>query len=523
MRCILTVSYFLLLSLAGFTQRNIDVLHYKFQVELFDSTNEITGITEITFRFLKPDSVFKIDLRVAGSHGKGMRPQIVKNEKLAGAGNHEDGIVFRLKKPADPDSIYSVTIVYSGEPKDGLIISKNKFGDRSFFADNWPDRAQNWLPCVDDPADKASFEFIVTAPRQYQVVSNGIFIEERYLPGNKKLTHWKEDVPLSTKIMVIGAAKFAVRQYEDSPPNIPVTAWTFPQDSAAGFRNYSQAPEILKFFSNYIGPYPYKKLANVQSKTIFGGMENAGAIFYSEGSASSKTSIESLLAHEIAHQWFGDMLSEKNYSHVWLSEGFATYMTDIYFESKYGKDSAAARLRKERKDVIGFDNGRPVVDTVSKGMELLNANSYQKGAWVLHMLRNEAGDSAFHLVIQKFYNRYKGKNADTEDLLKLVEEVTKKDYKQFFKQWLYTPGIPELKLKWESNKKNNAVSITVEQKQNHGVFQFPLQIAIEDGSGKQKTVTLNITKETETFTIQSATPVSSLVFDPFTRLLFDGK
>src|SRR5437868_7764728 len=142
-------------------------------------------------------------------------------------------------------------------------------------------------------------------------------------------------------------------------------------------------------------------------------MENSCAIFYSEGSASSKTSVEDLLAHEIAHQWFGDMVTEKNYSHVWLSEGFATYFTDLYFEAKYGKDSANYRSKKEREEVIGFNTGQPVVDTVSKGMSLLNANSYQKGAWVLHMLYREVGDFVFNLFIRKYYDRFNGMYTDT--------------------------------------------------------------------------------------------------------------
>jgi aminopeptidase N len=143
--------------------------------------------------------------------------------------------------------------------------------------------------------------------------------EEKPLADNKKLTHWKEDVSLPTKVMVIGVAKFAVKQFEDSPADIPVSAWVYPQDSINGFRNYSVAPAIVEFFSNYIGPYPYNKLANVQSKTIFGGMENASAIFYNEASAEENISIEDLVAHEIAHQWFGDMATEKKFSHLWLS------------------------------------------------------------------------------------------------------------------------------------------------------------------------------------------------------------
>lgn len=524
----------------SFSQRSIDVLHYKFNIKLNDQNDTIYGVAEIELKIPENIPGFDIDLDLQDeTTGKGMivdsillpggsiiTPQMTHFMKPGPFFMDQDKIKFVFggsftPGSKGPGSIY--TIFYHGLPSDGLIISKNKWGDRTFFADNWPNRAHNWIPCVDDPGDKASFEFLVTAPSQYKVISNGKLAAEKILADNKTLTHWKEDVPLSTKIMVIGVAKFAVKQYEDSPKNIPVSAWVYLQDSTKGFQNYSYAPEILKFYSNWIGPYPYEKLANVQSKTIFGGMENASAIFYYEESASSVKSVEDLMAHEIAHQWFGDMASEKSFPHLWLSEGFATYLTDVYNESKYGSEKMNKRLAGERENVISFakKSDRPVVDSVSPFMDLLNANSYQKGAWILHMLRRQVGDSVFHLIIRKYYDQFKGKNADTEDFRKLVEEISKKDFKQFFKQWLYTPGIPELKVKWKYDKKSRTISITVTQLQKQNIFQFPLKIALATKSTKGKIITINITRKTETFAIRSTEAITNLVLDPSTELLFE--
>ena len=253
-------------------------------------------------------------------------------------------------------------------------------------------------------------------------------------------------------------------------------------------------------------------------------MENASAIFYYEESASSARSVEDLLAHEIAHQWFGDMASEKSFAHVWLSEGFATYLTDVYNESKYGSERMNKRLAGERENVISFakKSNRPVVDSVSPFMELLNANSYQKGSWILHMIRRQVGDSAFHLIIRKYYDRFKGKNADTEDFRKVVEEISKKDFKQFFKQWLYTPGIPQLEMKWKYNNKQKTVSITITQTQKQ-VFTFPLDLKIETKKAKGKITKLTISKQTETFHFAAADPNVKLTLDPFTNLLFEQK
>jgi aminopeptidase N len=156
-------------------------------------------------------------------------------------------------------------------------------------------------------------------------------------------------------------------------------------------------------------------------------------------------------------------------------------------------------------------------------MKLLNANSYQKGGWILHMLRRQMGDSLFHLFIETYYDRYKGKNADTNDLFKVAEEISHKDLHQFFLQWLYTPGIPRLEIQWKYNAKDKTVSITINQVQPQPAFEFPLDIRIETKTTKEKMTTLNITKGTETFTFEVADPDVKLTFDPKTNLLFDAK
>ncbi|HEV8286297.1 MAG TPA: M1 family metallopeptidase [Chitinophagaceae bacterium] len=505
--------------------QNIDVLHYKFGLSLSDQNDIIQGKAVIRLKFLQSASSFFIELTTQNRNGQGMKVDSVTTDlyQPLNFSAQNDKVNIILTKPAKKNDSATFIVSYHGIPADGLIISKNRYGDRTFFSDNWPNRAHNWVPCIDNPVDKASFEFIVTAPFQYQVVSNGKLAEEKQLPGNKKLSHWIEDVPLPTKVMVIGIAKFAIKQYEDSPKNIPISAWVYPQDSTNGFKNYSTAPAIVKFYSDYIGPYPYNKLANVQSKTIFGGMENASAIFYHEESAEEDKSIEDLLAHEIAHQWFGDMATEKSFPHLWLSEGFATYLTNVYIESKYGTDSMNNRLKDERKKAVNFAklSGKPIVDSISPVMKLLNPNSYEKGAWVLHMLRRQVGDSTFRIFIRTYYDQYKGKNADTEDLRRVAEEVTGRKLEQFFKQWLYTQGIPQLTIKWQYNEKQRSVLIKVTQQQKQ-VFQFPLEIKLI--SDQTFTITkLNITKQDETFSIPTNSVINTIYLDPNTSLLFESK
>jgi aminopeptidase N len=457
-----------------------DVQHYNFAIRLSDKDDIIKGEATVKIKFLKDVSSFQLNLVKKNSTGKGMLVSAVtegdKNLSFV-----QDSDAVSINTAAKNNSLHSYTITYQGIPADGLIISTNKFGHRTFFGDNWPNRAHNWLPCADYPADKATVDFVVTAPSHYQVVANGLKTAEKMLPNNLKLTHWTEIVPLPTKVMVIGVADFAIDHTGDIN-NIPVYTYVFTENKNDGFKNYAIAKEILPFYIKKVGPYAYEKLANVQSKTIFGGMENASAIFYFENSVTDK-GIEELMAHEIAHQWFGDAASEKNFGHLWLSEGFSTYMTNLYLENKYGADTLKKRLAADRVTVLNFEKKRltPVVDTAVKGkyMQLLNANSYQKGSWVLHMLRRKLGDEIFWKGIRSYYAKYDGGNANTDDLREIMEKASGQDLKQFFKQWLFIAGHPQLAINWRYNADKKVIELNITQKQNV-LYQFPLEVAVGD-------------------------------------------
>lgn len=517
----IAVFAFLLLGRLYAGAQQPDVQSYHFEVDLFDRTDSIYGYAVIN---LTPSQGVKtVSFNLKSSDGNsGMTVSEVRDVRnLPRAYVHrDDTVIVSLNEAEVAGEGAAFRIRYSGVCSDGLIISKNKYGDRTFFADNWPNRAQHWLPCIDRPDDKAAVEFLVRAPEGYSVVSNGVKIQESITDRGRKLTLWRNNQNLPTKVMVIGVAKFATKTFDDSPPGIPVSAWVYPQDSTKGFYDYALAPSILNFFSNYIGPYPYQKLANVQSKTIFGGMENASAIFYAEGSVTGDRSSEDLLAHEIAHQWFGDAASEKSFAHLWLSEGFATYLTNVYLESKYGKERLQERMKKNREDVIEFarTSAKPVVDSAKNLMSLLNANSYQKGGWVLHMLRQEVGDSVFRKIIQAYYDQYKGGNADSRDFEAVAESVSGKELTPFFDQWLYRPGIPKLKI--EQTKDGATTRLKVVQ--TGELYQIPLTVKISVKGKPAVTEKIKLTGH-ETLLAwkgKAATNVE-FVLDPDTELLFE--
>ena len=514
---------FLSVPIVAGSQSQIDVLHYRFNLELNDLNDTIYGKADILVKFTEPAQWVSFDLVQETGEGKGMYAYGGGGKNTRGLQRMaaEKKIRLHLSAPVKKGDTATYTILYKGIPADGLIIAKNKYGKRSFFADNWPDRGQNWLPCHDDPADKATVEFLVTAPQHYQVVSNGLQVEETNLPGNKKITHWVENVPISTKVMVIGVAEFAVKLSGLVDNCIPVYSWVYPEDREKGFFDYAQAMDILPFYIKNIGPYPYKKLANVQSKTRFGGLENANTIFYSESSVSGTRASESLLAHELAHQWFGNHATEKSFAHLWLSEGFATYLTILYMEDKYGKDTANKMLTDDRDEVIIFarNSRQPVVDSAETDyMGLLNSNSYEKGGWVLHMLRSELGDSVFWKSIRHYYQSYAGSIAGTDDLRASFEEVSGKKLAGFFKQWLYTAGIPRLSIHWKYNEAGKSADFKIEQIQPN-LFNFPLEISV-DGSQVSKRV--EITGKKTSFSIPVQSRPKNIQVDPGIKLLFEA-
>jgi aminopeptidase N len=493
----------------------VNVQHYRFAITLNDADNVIKGQATITARFLKTATQLELDLYKKNAGGKGMLVSaLTENNRPLKFTQDSDKLIINTK--AAPGSVHNYVITYQGVPTDGLIISTNQYGHRTFFGDNWATRAHYWLPCVDNPADKASVEFLVTAPLKYRVVGNGIKVLEKTLPGNKKLTHWSESAQLPTKVMVIGAADFAVAN-PGNPGGTPVYTYVFPEDKEAGFKSYAVATKILPWFVKRIGAFPYKKLANVQSKTIFGGMENAGAIFYFERSVTDK-GIEALMAHEIAHQWFGDATSEKNWWHVWLSEGFATYMTNLYLEGTYGTDTLKSRLAADRKVIFAFEKKHlaPVVDSTFKGpmINMLNDNAYQKGSWVLHMLRRKMGDTAFWKGVAAYYKQYNGSNANTDDLRVVMEKAAGgTDLKQFFTQWLREAGHPHLKITWDYNAADKTVAIHIAQLQEKP-YQFTLECMV-DG----KLYLTDVKSNTATLSVPAATATPVIKIDPNINLL----
>ncbi|MEO8173078.1 MAG: M1 family metallopeptidase, partial [Sediminibacterium sp.] len=335
----------------------IDILHYAFRLTFSDNSDEIKGSASITLQCKQKEvKQVRLDLINASSkwEGKGMSVQSVtlNNQPLRFI-HTKDELLIQLDAAPAIDQSITVTVNYSGIPAGGMKIKPTKFGDRSFMCENWPNNARHWLPTVDHPYDKATSEFIVTAPAHYKVISNGLLLEESLLDKETRLTHWKQSVPVSCWLFVLGVADFAV-QFVDEFNGKSIQSWVYPEDREAGFRDFaSPTKQVLQFYSDYVGPFAYEKLASVETQSVGGGMETSSAIFYDEKLVTGTQSVRlrNVVIHEIAHQWFGNAVTETTWDDAWLSEGFATYFTLLFIENAYGHEEFLSGIKAARKTV----------------------------------------------------------------------------------------------------------------------------------------------------------------------------
>ena len=529
--------YFFLFSLLPYTilakdpypkNPNIDILNYKFEIHLNDTSDIIYGSADIALNIKDSEDRVRLDLISQGKDGMGMEVKKVTFNGSEVSYSHDNDVLLIETGVLEYSSRDIINVVYSGMPITGLIIGPNMHGDRTFFSDNWPNKARNWLPLVDHPYDKSTAEFVVIAPNHYQVISNGLLVEETNLNKELKKTHWKQSVPISCWLYALGVAEFAV-DYVDYFEGKSIQTWVYKQDRDNGFYDFKiPTKHTMEFFSDYIGPFAYEKLANVQSNSVKGGMESATAIFYSDVSVNGDRSVRwrNVVIHEVAHQWFGNCVTEYDWDDVWLSEGFATYFTLMFREHAYGRDDFVNGLNDAKRLVYNHyktDKESSIVHNNLKDMKdvLTYSLQYQKGAWVLHMLRNYVGEDNFRKGIRNYYKKYYNSTTTTNQFKTEMEVVSGMNLDTFFDQWLYKGGNMVLDGNWKFDEKKGRIEVNLNQVQNDGyLFEMPVELGISyNDKNLEKIQTVKLEKEKGRFYIASDSKPISIKIDPNTKLL----
>jgi aminopeptidase N len=473
-------------------------VHYEVFLSFNRQLSEIaTARTEITLKVLA-DRVTELDFDF------GEMP--IDSVTIAGKPTRRiekqgDRVSVLLNQPAIKGDTLKVTFSYHGRPTDGLIFDIDRDGKPSATGDNWPERVHQWIPGLDHPSAKASVTFTIAAPPQEVVVANGRLVSMTRNGDESTVWVFEERKPIPPYCMVVAVNEGARIDAEEKSVT-PLSFYVPRKDSAYAPKGFSSADEAVAFFSETVAPYPYEKLALIVGATRFGGMENSSAIVFTNNLFDARgndkisarfgipTRIENLVAHEIAHQWFGDSVTEATWADLWLSEGFATYFAALFIEKYEGDAAFREYMRDAARRYFVYEKQRnaPIYDDSSELTKLLNENNYEKGAWVLHMLRRRLGDEAFFRGLRDYYNKHREANASTEDLRGALEKASGQDLRDFFKRWIYGSGHPIYE--WSSaaaEREGGAqlLTITLKQVQKGEAFLDPVPVEITSGGKKQ--------------------------------------
>jgi len=505
-------------------QPGIDAQHYIFRITLSDDRDEIIASSAAILRFTQ-DGVTEVALDLASlKDGKGM---VVLKVTMDGAPVHfthdADRLAITLPTAPKAGERREFAVTYHGLAATGLHMVKNKFGERTIFSWNWPTLARQWLPVIDHPSDKATSEFLVTAPAHYQVVANGLLVEQLDLGSGLRLTHWKQSVPIPVWLNNIGVAEFSAR-YLAAAGGIPLETWVFHQDRANGMVTFDEPlRQAIEFFSSHIGPYPYEKLAAVETSQMGGAMEHASAIFFGERSVADRPAF-SLVAHEVSFFWYDKSATEKSWDDAWLSEGFATYFAALATEHYQGRDAFVAAMKRSRDNILAMEKKTPNVAVVHDNLPEIETGRapvgivYRKGAWTLHMLRGVIGTEKFWQGIREYYKRYRDANASTADFRRVMEEVTGRDLRWLFDQWLTRADSPVIEGTWRYDAASKKVELNLTQTQPGEPYRLPMEVSV---AGKIEKIEL--TARSQKFGIAAARQPVSVELDPNTWVLMESE
>jgi len=489
--------------------RDYDVLHYKLVLEFDDNKKSYRGENTITLASLKDELkslVFDAEgftvTDVTGAAGQSL-PFTLEAKKLT----------IPLPKALAHGEKASVIVRFHQEnPKTGLkFIDAGPGHPAQINTYSWPEDAHHWFPCFDYPNDKATSEVIATVRGDYKVLSNGRLVGVTDNPSAGTRTwHWTQDEPHPTYCIMLVAGPFEV--IKDSLGPLPVDYWVYPKDVADAPRSFRKTPKMIHFYNKTFGyGYPWAKYDQVCVAGSGGGLEATTATILGQSTihderADQDFSSEGLVAHELAHMWWGDLVTERAWPDIWLSESFATYSEYLFTRFDRGEDEGALNLEEKKDEYLDEARRRyirPIVfNRYNEPSETLDAHSYPKGAAVLHMLRFVLGDRAFFRVVGEFLNRFAFKNADTHDLMTVVKDVTGDNLDWFFEQWVYKPGHPVFDVSTAWDEASGKLLLKVRQVQDFSrgipVFRTPLIIGIRT-AGKNVSEKVWIGKSEETF------------------------
>jgi aminopeptidase N len=442
-----------------------------------------------------------------------------------------DSLTIKLDRAYRADESFDLAITYAGSPEKGLyfVLPEAPYPQKSlsFWTQGEPEETRHWLPCYDYPNERATSEMIITAEKPLFVLSNGNLVETRDRPGGTRTYHWKMELPHVSYLISLAAAEFAI--YQDKEGDLSLDYYVAKHvDEATARRFMGKTPRMIRFFGQMTGqPYPYSKYAQVcVPDFVAGGMENITATTMTDTVlqdeiAALEGNADGLVSHELAHQWFGDLLTCKDWSHIWLNEGFASYFGPLFAEYDHGEDAFRLEMNGALAGYLASDQSyrRPIVESRYESCDnMFDSVTYSKGACVLHALRGLLGDEVWRNGIRRYVARHKFQVVDTDDFRKAMEAASARDLKWFFDQWVNKAGHPELKVRWRFEDADHSVRVHVQQTQAIDaatpLFRLPTTLELTDETGKTRVIPIVIDAASHEFVITASAMPRMVEIDP---------
>jgi aminopeptidase N len=502
--------------------RPADIRHVKLALTLDFDNESVRGTAWTTFAALY-DEVHSVRFDAVELHieevfregGPALRYSVEPEQ-----------LVVTLDRPYRYGEVFTIGVRYHARPRIGLYFNKPTPDDPTRPVQAWTFSQtcyhRHWFPCHWMPNDRATSEIVVTVPAQFTTISNGELLAVRDNGDGTRTHHWRHAVPHPAYLISLIAGDFAV--IEDRYKDIPVLYYMRPDRREDATLLMGKTPEMMRFFSEYLDyEYPYTKYAQTVIEVYGGAMEHTTATTHSFLLLFDRKAALDLgedgpvvtVAHELAHQWFGDLLTCRDWSEGWLNEGFATYLAHLWVEHDRGSDVFKQMMHLDARRYFEEDRHyrRPIVyrGYYEDGHELFDHHLYQKGAWVLHMLRRRVGEAAFRRGLHAYLERYRGREVITADLERTFEEVTGHSLAQFFQQWVYQGGYPAFEVTYRWDGQQRMAQLTVRQTQEVNdltpCFETPVELAftvpVAGGSEETRTLRLQVTVGKNGETVQT--------------------
>ena len=507
--------------------RVVDVRHVRLEVAVDPAQRRIAGVATHTVAAIA-DGCASLVLDAAELTVDG----VTGGDGKALAFEHVDGaLTIRLPRALAAGETADVAVAYHGEPRRGIYFVGPDEGYPDKPTQAWTqgqdEDARYWFPCFDYPNEKASTEVVVTAPSKYTTLSNGALVGKRPGPRGTTVWHWKMEIPQVSYLVTLVVGELDEVALGDGTP--PMYALVPKGRAADGARCLGRTPDMMRLFSERFGvAYPYEKYAQaVVADFIFGGMENTTATTLTEYAlyderAGLDYDADDLVAHELAHQWWGDLLTCRDWSHGWLNEGFATWAETVFREHRLGQDEATWHALEAQKRYFAEDGGeyrRPIMcKDYEEPIDVFDRHLYEKASWVLRMLRAELGEEGFWASIGHYARSNRGRTVVTDDLRRAIEETTGRNVEAFLDQWVFGAGHPDFKASWAWDDAKQVLTVRVEQTQKADAttaeaFRGTLVVEVVVG-GRTERHRLAVRERVHAFHLPCAARPEVVRFDP---------